>query len=42
VFERVEYELAFPNAIRDDQGPEFVWRDLVQSAYQRGIALDFS
>jgi hypothetical protein len=34
--------MGFPATIRVDQGSEFVSRDLVLWAYQRGVMLDFS
>ena len=35
-------ELGYPNAIRVDQGTEFVSRNLDLWAYARGVTLDFS
>jgi putative transposase len=42
VLERVGREHGFPQAIRVDQGSEFVSRELDLWAYQRGVTLDFS
>jgi putative transposase len=42
VLERVGRQVGFPEAIRVDQGSEFVSRDLDLWAYQRSITLDFS
>jgi len=42
VLERVGREVGLPEAIRVDQGSEFVSRDLDLWAYQRGVTLDFS
>jgi putative transposase len=42
VLERVGRAHAFPQAIRIDQGNEFVSRDLGLWAYQRGVTLGFS
>jgi putative transposase len=42
VLERVGREQGFPQAIRVDQGSEFVSRELDLWAYQRGVTLDFS
>jgi putative transposase len=42
VLERVGRQVGLPATIRVDQGTEFVSRDLVLRAYQRGVTLDFS
>ena len=42
VLERVGREHGFPQAIRVDQGSEFVSRELDLWAHQRGVTLDFS
>jgi putative transposase len=41
ILEDVGRQLGFPQAIRVDQGTEFVSRDLDLWAYQRGVTLDF-
>jgi putative transposase len=40
--EKVCREVGYPQAIRVDQGSEFVSRDLDLWAYQKGVVLDFS
>ena len=42
ILEGVGGQVGFPNAIRVDQGTEFLSRDLDLWAYQRGVTLDFS
>ena len=40
--ERVCQTIGYPQALRVDQGSEFVSRDLDLWAYQKGVILDFS
>jgi putative transposase len=42
VLERICKQVGFPRAIRVDQGPEFISKDLDLWAYRRGVILDFS